>query len=79
LPLPGRHRGRGYPVKLLVAVLDGATVFADVIEGAARPATVRVRTMARTNVLFMGSPGTTSTLVSENFLALPDAYNLSGI
>jgi hypothetical protein len=67
-------------VKLLVAVLDGAGVFADVIDGAARPATVRVRTMARTNVLFMGSPGTTSTLMSEiKILALPDAYNLSGI
>jgi hypothetical protein len=38
---------------LLETDLAGATVFADVIEGAARPATVRVRTMARTNVLFI--------------------------
>jgi hypothetical protein len=48
------QRGTGYPLKLLVTVLAGATVFADVIEGAARPATVRVITTARTNVLFIG-------------------------
>jgi hypothetical protein len=54
LPLPGMQRGVGYPLKLLETALAGAVVFADVIEGAARPATVRVRTMARTNVLFMG-------------------------
>jgi hypothetical protein len=54
LPLPGIQRGVGYPLKLLETALAGAVVFADVIEGAARPATVRVRTMARTNVLFMG-------------------------
>jgi hypothetical protein len=73
------QRGVGYPLQLLEVdrALDAAVVFADVIEGAARPATVRVRTTARTNVLFMGSPGTTSTLVREN-LVLPDVYNLRG-
>jgi hypothetical protein len=53
------QRGVGYPLQLLEVDRAFAVdvVFADVIEGAARPATVMVRTIARTNVLFMGSPG----------------------
>lgn len=77
LPLLGRHRGIGWPVKLLVTVLAGAGVFADVIEGAARPATVRVRTMARTKLVFMGL--LVNPKLVRNFLASPDVYNLSGI
>jgi hypothetical protein len=58
LPLLGRHIGVGIPAKLVVGVmlLTGAIVFA-VREGAVRPTNVRVRTAARTKVVFMGSPG----------------------
>jgi len=77
LPLPGRQIGVGYPLQLLEVdrALEEVVVFAEVIEGAASPATVRVRTTARTKVVFMGSPGR-SNLVRE-VLALPDGYNLS--
>jgi hypothetical protein len=56
-PLLGGQRGEGYPLQLVETVLTGATVFADVIVGATRPAKVRDITMARTKVVFMGSPG----------------------
>jgi hypothetical protein len=58
LPELGRHIGVGIPTKLVVVVmlLTGDAVFA-VREGAVRPTNVRVRTAARTKVVFMGSPG----------------------
>jgi len=67
LPLPGRQRGVGYPVQLLEVgrAFVAVVVFAEVMDGAARPATVRVRTMARTNVVFMGSPGGTEINAGE--------------
>jgi hypothetical protein len=56
--VPGRHIGIGTPAKLLAVetLFAGATIFA-VREGAVKPAKVRVRTMARTKVVFIGSPG----------------------
>ena len=56
--------------------MAGATVFADVIEGAARPAKVRVITMARTKVVFMGISWCIEA-GERKFLDLPDDYNLS--
>lgn len=82
LPLLGRHSGTGMPVKLLETeiALMGATVFAEVNEGAVRPAKVRVRTTVRTKVVFMRiswkRPKVANLYCSGG---LPDGYNLRGM
>ncbi len=75
-PELGRHIGVGIPAKLEVGVmlLTGEAVLA-VREGAVRPANVRVRTAARTKVVFMGSPGPITWV--KKFWHLPVATTLA--
>jgi hypothetical protein len=52
------QRGVGYPVHAVVVVTALVGVFAEIIEGTARPARARVITAVRTKVVFMDiSPG----------------------
>jgi hypothetical protein len=59
-------------------LVDAEVAFAEVIEGAVRPAKARVITATRTKVVFMGISWVWPS-DSTKILGLPDGYNLRGI